>query len=96
MATKTQPITIQRRRPGLVAETFNTGTEAVRTTLSTVNTTLQLVSKSAEIVDIKLDEIKLESWADLQETRVATFARLSQMGMSEEDIRTSFDAHGFK
>lgn len=86
----------RRKEPGMVTETLNTTVGSLHTTLKTVNTTLSVVSKSAEIIDIKLDEIKLEAWADLQETRAETFAQLSAFGMTEEEIKESYAAHGFK
>ena len=87
---------MRRRQPGLLGTTVDTATVAVRTSFNTVNTALAVVAKSAEIVDIKLDEINLEAWADLQETKQETFTRLKTMGMSEEEMQTSYEAHGFK
>lgn len=86
----------RNKEPGIVTETIRTTVGSLHTSLKTVSTTLSVVSKSAEIIDIKLDEIKLEAWADLQETRAQTFAQLSAFGMTEDEIKESYAAHGFK
>jgi len=78
-----------------VGQTFDTTLGAVNSTLKTVGTTLSVLSKSAEIVDIKLDELKLEAWGDLQETRQETFDRLRALGMPEEEIQESFKYYNF-
>jgi len=93
---KTQLVTRGPKPVGMLTQLADGTTEAVTTTLGAVSTTLSVGAKSLEIVDIKLDAIKMEAWTDLMETKAESIATLISMGMSQEDILASYKEHGFK
>ena len=91
------------RRPSMMRETSQLAMDTVATGLKTgkslLNTTAvvaETLEKTAEIIVIKLDEIKLEAWGDLQKTRAIVKADLLASGLTEEQIMESYRKYGFQ